>query len=110
MSNQEQDAYYAGIVAARGVAFFTSKRAHLEIMFRDRTEAEAFMDHFGAGRITRETPNYRSDRRNYVYRVRGLAAQEIMRRVLPYLQGRSAEACESVLERCGNPGEPRPAA
>jgi hypothetical protein len=99
MSNH--DAYYAGIVAARGLASYHSKRAHLEVMFRDRTEAEAFMEHFGGfGKITTETPRYNRDRRNHVYRVRGLAAQDIIKRVLPYLQGRTAEACESVLARC----------
>ena len=101
MSTKELDAYYAGIVAARGVAFFHSKRVHLEVMCRDRVAAEALQEHFGGvGKITEETPRYRQDRRNYVFRVRGLAAQDIIRRVLPYLQGRSAEACASVLERC----------
>jgi len=105
MSNQEQEAFFAGIVEARGTAYIQhssrGRRPHLEVMFRDPVTAEAFREHFGgAGQIRQETPRYRRDVTNHVYRVRGLAALEIIRRVLPYLQGHSAEACASVLERC----------
>jgi hypothetical protein len=105
MSNKEQEAFFAGIVEARGTAYIQhsnrGKRPHLEVMFRDPQTAEAFRDHFGgSGQIREETPRYGRDVRNQVYRVRGLAALDIIRRVLPYLQGRSAEDYASVLERC----------
>ncbi len=105
MSNRELDIFFAGIFEARGVAYVQhstrGRRPHVEVMCRDAVTAEAFKGHFGgAGSVRLETPKYRRDVRNHVYRVRGLAALDIIRRILPYLQGESAEVCASVLERC----------
>jgi hypothetical protein len=99
------DQYCAGIFEARGqVSIFASsggrRRPQIEVMFRDRQLAEFFQEHFGrGGEITTETPRYRQDVRNHVYRVRGGGADQIIRRVLPYLVGPAADSCRSSLER-----------
>jgi hypothetical protein len=72
MGKQELDAFFAGMVEARGTAYVKHlagrRRAHLEVMFRDRGPAESFQEHFGGVyRITRETPRYRRDLTNHVY-------------------------------------------
>jgi hypothetical protein len=102
MTDEARDVFFAGIIEARGRAYVNSRRPHLEVMLRDLDTAEALRAHFGGvGKLTVETPKYRRDVRNYVYRVQGGAALDVLERVTPYLVGYSAEACASVLERCG---------
>jgi hypothetical protein len=82
MGKQELDAFFAGIVEARGTAYVKHlagrRRAHLDVMFRDRGPAESFQEHFGGvGRITRETPRYRRDVTNHVYLCRPLFSSNV---------------------------------
>jgi hypothetical protein len=101
MGKQELDAFFAGIVEARGTAYVKHlagrRRAHLDVMFRDRGPAESFQEHFGGvGRITRETPRYRRDVTNHVYRVRGQAALSIIERLLLGCFPRSQVLCRPL--------------
>jgi hypothetical protein len=99
--NPNRDVFFAGIMVARALVFVHNRRAYLKVMCRKRLIAEAMQDRRGgAGKITEESPRYKRDRVNHVWRVQGLVVLDIIKRVRPYLIGRCAEACDSVLERC----------